>query len=129
MISRIAALLLVATPALAQSWAPMGPTGGDVRALAAALQEAVENAVWHGHGGDPGREVRVRYRVTAEHVLVEVEDQGPGFDPAAVPDPRADENLEKLTGRGLLLMRHHLSWLCYNERGNAVTLCKRRTAA
>jgi hypothetical protein len=59
-------------------------------------------------------------------VLAEVEDEGPGFDPAAVPDPTDPEYLERPCGRGLLLMHHYLTWLCYLGSGNLVTLCKRR---
>jgi serine/threonine-protein kinase RsbW len=99
----------------------------DAFALRLALEEALVNALKHGHRCDPSKEVRLRYRVTAEEAVAEVEDQGPGFDPAAVPDPLAPENLEKPSGRGLLLMRRYLSWLRFNERGNVVTLCRRRS--
>jgi serine/threonine-protein kinase RsbW len=67
----------------------------------------------------------VRYAVGPEEVLGEVEDEGPGFDPERVPDATAPENLEKSSGRGLLLMRRFTTWLRYHGRGNRVTLCKR----
>jgi serine/threonine-protein kinase RsbW len=54
--------------------------------------------------------------------------QGDGFDPDAVPDPLAPENLEKPSGRGLLLMRHYLTSVDFNEKGNHVTLCRCRSA-
>jgi serine/threonine-protein kinase RsbW len=60
-------------------------------------------------------------------VLAEVEDEGPGFNPAVVPDPTLPENLEQTGGRGLLLMRHYMSWVHYSERGNHVTLGKCRS--
>jgi serine/threonine-protein kinase RsbW len=90
------------------------------------LEEALVNAVRHGNRGDPRKRVRVRYRVAPQEVWAEVEDEGPGFDPGAVPDPTGPERLERPGGRGLLLMRHYLSSVSYNERGNAVTLRKRR---
>jgi serine/threonine-protein kinase RsbW len=92
-----------------------------------ALEEAVVNAIKHGHGGDLSKAVHVYYHVSAEHVLAEVEDQGPGFDPDAVPDPCLPENLERSCGRGLLLMRNYLTWIRYNETGNRVTLCRSRS--
>jgi serine/threonine-protein kinase RsbW len=92
-----------------------------------ALEEAIVNAVKHGNRGDPDRTVRVRVHLDAERVLAEVEDQGDGFDPGRVPDPRAPENLERPGGRGLLMMRHHATWLRFNERGNQVALCRRRS--
>jgi serine/threonine-protein kinase RsbW len=99
----------------------------DVAGLRLALEEAVVNGLRHGNGGDPRKQVVVRYCVTAEEVLAEVEDEGPGFDPGRVPDPTLPENLGRPGGRGLLLMRHYLTWLRFSGRGNRVTLCKRRS--
>jgi serine/threonine-protein kinase RsbW len=92
-----------------------------------ALEEALVNAVKHGHGYDPTKQVVIRYKVVPEYALVEVEDQGPGFDPLQVPDPTAPENLERPCGRGLLLMRTYASSIRHNRRGNCVTLCKYRS--
>ena len=94
-----------------------------------ALEEAVLNAIKHGHGGAPGREVLVRYHVNGRRVLVTVEDQGDGFDHERVADPLASENLHKPGGRGLLLMRSLMTRVRHNRRGNRVTLCKRRHSA
>jgi len=93
-----------------------------------ALEEAVINGIKHGHRGDPTKTVHVRWRVDAKQARIELEDEGPGFDPHQVPDPLAPENLEKSSGRGLLLMRTYMTWIRYNERGNQVTLCKQRSA-
>jgi serine/threonine-protein kinase RsbW len=91
-----------------------------------ALQEAVMNGLLHGNQGNPSKYVRVRYRIDSESVLAEIEDEGPGFDPASVPDPTIPENLERPSGRGLFLMRHYTNWLRYNDRGNRLLLCKYR---
>jgi serine/threonine-protein kinase RsbW len=99
----------------------------DIFAFRLALEEALVNAIRHGHACDPTRQARVRLQVNGEQVQVEVQDQGPGFDPDAVPDPLAPEGLQRPSGRGLLLMRAYLTWLCYNEKGNGVTLCRRRS--
>jgi len=98
-------------------------------AVRLALEEAVMNAIRHGHHYDRNKHVHVRYHVTQECLLAEVEDEGPGFNPAAVPDPREPENLERESGRGLLLMRSYMTWVCYNERGTCVTMCKSHGAA
>jgi serine/threonine-protein kinase RsbW len=95
----------------------------DIFGMKLALEEAIVNGLKHGHNYDPNKQVVVRYRIGPERVLVEVEDQGPGFDPLQVPDPTAPENLERSSGRGLLLMRSYMIWIRYNEQGNAVTLC------
>jgi serine/threonine-protein kinase RsbW len=98
----------------------------DCLSVRLALEEAIVNGLRHGNQGDPRKRVRVRYRVDAEAVVAEVEDEGPGFNPDCVPDPTTAENLDKPSGRGLLLMRHYMSWLRYHGRGNRLTLCKLR---
>ena len=113
--------------AVITAMAAAGYAEKDLFAMRLALGEAVVNGLQHGNQGDRARRVSVRYRVGPEQALVEVEDQGPGFNPDDVPDPLAPENLERPCGRGLLLMRAYLTWVRYNDRGNAVTLCKDRS--
>jgi serine/threonine-protein kinase RsbW len=99
----------------------------DVFAVRLALEEAVVNAIKHGHQGDPTKEVHVLYWVGPQQVVLVVEDQGPGFHPDEVPDPLDPENLERACGRGVFLMHHYMDEVKYNDRGNCVTLCKRRS--
>jgi serine/threonine-protein kinase RsbW len=60
-------------------------------------------------------------------VRIEIEDQGEGFQPEEVPDPTADENLERPCGRGIMLMRAFMSTIAYNESWNCVILEKHRS--
>jgi serine/threonine-protein kinase RsbW len=91
-----------------------------------ALEEALVNAIKHGHHHDPSKSVSFRYQLTAGSLLVEIQDEGPGFCPEDVPDPLAPENWERSSGRGLLLMRTYMTWVRYNDKGTCVTLCKQR---
>jgi serine/threonine-protein kinase RsbW len=91
-----------------------------------ALEEALVNAIKHGNGLDPTKEVLVTCQISNDKVRVVIEDQGPGFRLQDVPDPTEDENLEKPGGRGIMLMRAFLSVVEYNERGNRVVLEKHR---
>jgi serine/threonine-protein kinase RsbW len=104
-----------------------GYAGPDIFAVRLALEEATVNAIKHGHQGDAAKTVQVTFRVTAEQVLLTVEDEGEGFDPRLVADPLSPENIDRSSGRGLLLMRHYMTWVKYNDRGNMVSLCKCRT--
>ena len=118
------------TPAARRVEAAMAERGYPERdrfAVRLALEEALVNAVKHGNGNDPAKRVRLRWRLTPGWLMAEVEDEGKGFDPAAVPDPREPDGLGRPGGRGLLLMRHYLDGVSYNVRGNAVTLHKRRS--
>jgi serine/threonine-protein kinase RsbW len=74
--------------------------------LGIALREALANAIKHGHGFEPRRRVRVGIRIVAgRRIVLTVRDRGPGFDPSAVADPLAPENLVRSSGRGIFLMR------------------------
>jgi serine/threonine-protein kinase RsbW len=93
-----------------------------------ALDEALVNAIKHGHRYDTKKSVRLRYRLTPAALVVEIQDEGRGFRPEDVPDPLAPENRERPGGRGLLLMRRFMTSVRYNEMGTCVTLCKQRSA-
>lgn len=93
-------------------------------AVRLAFEEAVSNAFRHGHK-DLDLPITVEFSVVPDRVEIVVEDFGPGFDPASVPDPTLDENLEQPGGRGLLLMRAYMSEVTYSERGNLVRMVYR----
>ena len=119
-----------------------------------ALEEAVRNAMFHGNleltseqregdsaeyqkliddrtGRAPfaGRRLLVAVEVTPRSGKFVVRDEGPGFDPTKLPDPTDPENLEKVSGRGLLLMRTFMDEVTFNATGNQVTMLKRCPAA
>jgi CheY-like chemotaxis protein/anti-sigma regulatory factor (Ser/Thr protein kinase) len=119
-----------------------------------ALEEALRNAIFHGNleltseqrEGDPtiyqqlidertskepyrSRHLAVTIEVTSTQGRFVIRDQGPGFDPAKLPDPTDPENLEKVSGRGLLLMRTFMDEVTFNDTGNEVTMVKRRSSA
>ena len=97
-------------------------------AVRLALEEAVVNGFKHGNAGEPDSTVNLSWSVDPRRVQIEVEDQGRGFEPKEVPDPRAPENLERPSGRGIMLMRAYMSSVEYNEAGNKVTMLYERPA-
>jgi serine/threonine-protein kinase RsbW len=104
-----------------------GYGSADRFAVRLALDEAVMNAVKHGHGYDPGKQVRIWWLLGASRVTFVVHDEGSGFDVAGVPDPRLPENRERPCGRGLLLIGAFMSWVRYNDRGNCLVMCRLRS--
>ena len=101
----------------------------DLFAVRLILEEGLVNAVKHGNGDDPGKAVTVRFCVTDDFVAMDIEDEGSGFNPNRIPDPLAPENLDKASGRGLLLMRTHSTCMRYSESGNRVSLIRFRSAS
>ena len=117
--------------------------------IGVALEEALANALYHGNlevgselreedgsaycelierrrGQQPyrDRQIHVEATLSRKQANVVVRDEGCGFDPAALPDPTQPVNLEKLSGRGVLLMRTFMDEVIYNDPGNSVTLIK-----
>lgn len=91
-----------------------------------SLEESLTNAVRHGNQSDPTKTVTVEVLITPEKFDISIADQGSGFDPDTLPDPRLGENLYKTEGRGVLLIRAYMDVIEYNERGNCVHLVKYR---
>jgi serine/threonine-protein kinase RsbW len=96
----------------------------DVFSIKLALEEALVNAIKHGNQMDRAKKVRISYQLFADRFHVQIADDGSGFDLGDVPDPTAFENLERPCGRGLMLMRHYMSEVAFNERGNGVNMSK-----
>jgi serine/threonine-protein kinase RsbW len=95
-------------------------------AVRLALEEAVANAFRHGNREDPEKTVTVRYAVSGHQIELAVEDEGPGFDPGAVPDPTEDANLEIPSGRGIMLMRAYMTSVEIVAPGNRIEMTFRR---
>jgi serine/threonine-protein kinase RsbW len=96
-------------------------------AIKLAIEEGLNNAIRHGNRLDPHKTVQLHYEVGRDCVVIEIADQGPGFDPQEVPDPTADENLEKPSGRGIMLMRAYMDEVRYSRDGRQLRMVKRRT--
>lgn len=118
-----------------------------------ALDEALVNALYHGNlevssqlkdsddqayyelareraGKSPYRDRRIHIQanLSPDEACIVMRDQGPGFDLDSLPDPTDPENILRVHGRGILLMRTFMDSVEFNEQGNEVTLVKRRSA-
>jgi anti-sigma regulatory factor (Ser/Thr protein kinase) len=100
---------------VAAAMAREGYPDHDIFEMRLALRDALCNAIHRGNHGDPEKLVRVACDIDGERVLVDVRDEGPGFDAA-----EADAEM-------LAQMRLCLSWVLPGEPGNGVVLCKYRS--
>jgi serine/threonine-protein kinase RsbW len=92
-----------------------------------AVREAVTNAVLHGNKLDESKEVEIAVRAVSGTVEITIVDQGTGFKPETVPDPTADENILKTSGRGIFFMRNFMDevdWHVGQHGGTTVKLVK-----
>ena len=99
----------------------------EIMEIELAVQEALANAIRHGCGNDPGKQVQccVTFDAAGELVIV-VRDPGPGFDVAAVPNPLEGDNLFKGSGRGVFLINQLMDTVEFTEEGRKVLMRKRR---
>lgn len=98
--------------------------GDDVYAnLMTCLNEAITNAIYHGNKQDPNKKVYINLEVINNKRLVfTISDEGTGFDFTKIPDPTDPENLEKLTGRGVFIMKKLADQCIFNTLGSEVEL-------
>jgi len=98
-----------------------------ISALRLALDEALSNAIRHGHHGDVTKEIRVDCFWDPAKVRLVVTDQGEGFNCRLVPDPTSCRNLLKECGRGLYIISAIMSDVSFNEKGNRISMTLNRT--
>ena len=93
-------------------------------AIKLGLEEAIVNAIKHGNQFNPGKRVFVEAEISAELARITVEDEGPGFDRGCVPDPLCEANLEKCSGRGILLIEAYMSDVQWSNCGRRITMTR-----
>ncbi len=87
-----------------------------------ALTEAVNNAIVHGNHLDSSKKVSLCYETKNNQVCFIVKDEGKGFDFTKIPDPTIPQNINKLNGRGVFLMRLLADEVVFEENGSKVKL-------
>ena len=95
-------------------------------AIKLALEEGLINAIKHGNKLDPAKTVTVDATVTDELAEFSIVDQGPGFVRVEVPDPTDEANLEKSSGRGLLLIEAYMTEVKYHDNGRRLHMLRRK---
>jgi len=89
-----------------------------------AVTEAINNSIYHGNKEDQSKKIYLDFEMKNEYrLLVRVRDEGEGFDPAALADPTAPENLENIGGRGVFLMQHLADEIKFTDEGRVVEMC------
>jgi serine/threonine-protein kinase RsbW len=77
----------------------------DLHQIGMAIRESMVNAVVHGNRYNARKKVHLSVSKSADHLTVVIADEGEGFDLNTLPDPLAEENLLRQSGRGLLLIQ------------------------
>lgn len=97
-------------------------------AIQLALEEGLSNAIKHGNKFDPGKTVTVDARITDKLFEITIQDQGQGFVRQDVPDPTADENIERASGRGVMLIEAYMTSVNYSDHGRKLRMTRKSGA-
>jgi serine/threonine-protein kinase RsbW len=99
----------------------MGCAAGREFEIELALREALANAIEHGSGHDPSKEIQCC--VACDHMrgmLIVVRDPGPGFDPASIPSPIVGRNIFSTGGRGIYLINQLMDEVRFERGGTEI---------
>ena len=102
----------------------------ELHKITMSVREAAVNAVLHGNAYDPEKKIVVQYETSPDKFVVTITDQGSGLDETSLPDPLAEENLLKTSGRGIFLIRSFMDEVRIRDLhpGTEITLVKNMTA-
>jgi len=102
----------------------------DMQKIGMAVRESMVNAVLHGNQYDPEKKAGLRVEMHNGGIAITISDEGAGFDLEEVPDPLAQENLLRHSGRGIFLIRAFMDDLQIRRlapRGTEVRMIKYRS--
>ncbi len=98
----------------------MGFDPKSVDEIAISTTEAVNNAIEYGQG-----KIFLSLLPSKDRLIIEVWDEGPGFNPQKLKDPASPENIMRTRGRGIFIMRSLMDEVKIRfRRGTKVTLVK-----
>ena len=116
-----------AEKAVLQAGQAVGFSEDELHDLGMALREAMVNAVVHGNRYNLKKKVHLTIESRDEGLVIRIVDEGAGFDMSEIPDPLAEENLLRQSGRGLLLIQAFVDDFQMHRappRGTEVTIVK-----
>lgn len=87
-----------------------------------SVTEAVTNAILHGNNADESKNVCIKCHKKTNQLAIQVSDEGPGFDYDNLPDPTSPENLLKIGGRGVFLMKQLSDNVEFIDNGRVVEI-------
>lgn len=84
------------------------------------ITEAVINSIRHGNKNDLNKQVRIVADCIETEIIIQIEDEGDGFDVKKVKNPTLKENVNSESGRGIFIIKNLSDGIEYNDKGNRV---------
>ena len=92
-----------------------------------AVTEAFLNAHNHGNAEDTSKRIDLEFVISDSQVVIKVSDEGLGFDFEQLPDPTSAENIEKVSGRGLFIIKNLSDELEFERDGATLVMTFQKT--
>lgn len=99
----------------------LGFTEDDEGSIGMAVREGMVNAVVHGNRYSSKKRVHLAVEATPRQLVITIGDEGEGFDLSSLPDPLAEENLMRQSGRGIMLIRAFMDEFDLHRRSGGGT--------
>jgi serine/threonine-protein kinase RsbW len=96
----------------------------DIFDIKLSLEEALVNAIKHGNKMNPEALVGFRADIKDGKLTLEVRNSGPGFNFGSIPDPTAEDKLEKVSGRGVFLIKKLMDEVEFSDCGRTIKMIK-----
>tara|TARA_B100000315_G_C14504571_1_gene553970 strand:- start:18 stop:416 length:399 start_codon:yes stop_codon:yes gene_type:complete len=89
-----------------------------------SFEEALINAIKYGNKLDKNKPVIIKIEASQDKICFEIKDQGQGYDYQNLALPTEDENLEKLSGRGVYLIKNFMDEVEFLDNGSRIRMVK-----
>jgi serine/threonine-protein kinase RsbW len=86
------------------------------------VSEAIMNSIYHGNDNCKDRTIEIKVYCNNNNMVVEVSDEGKGFDYTKIDDPTLNKNLKKESGRGLHIIKSLCTSIEFKDNGSCICL-------
>ncbi len=104
------------------------PTEESTVNLPLVMDEALSNAIQHGNKGNEELKVHIRIYISSRRIVIQIEDEGEGFQLDKDRDPRELEHIYKDSGRGIYLINELMDKVEFKKGGKLLEMEKRNPA-
>ena len=90
--------------------------------ISVCTDEILTNALVHGNGGDPKKNISITLNFDAEKFTLTVKDEGKGFDVKNFSQQLKENHLDIPSKRGLFIVEYLMDEVSFNAKGNQITI-------
>lgn len=113
------------TKGLIKKLAPLKIDENTIFDIRLCIEETLTNAAKHGNKMNSDKNIFLKINATEKLIIIDIKDEGSGFDYKSIPLPTKKVNIEKLSGRGIFLIRNIMDSIEFLDNGSRIKMIKR----